>query len=58
MDERVRFVGRLLDGEGMSELCRSNAAKLVTGPGKGGGVSVAVEASHISKQGLIRHGRD
>jgi hypothetical protein len=22
MDERVHFIGRLLDGEGMSELCR------------------------------------
>jgi transposase InsO family protein len=31
MDERVRFVGRLLDGEGMSELCREFGISRKTG---------------------------
>lgn len=31
MDERVRFVGRLLDGEGMSEVCRSFGISRKTG---------------------------
>ena len=31
MDERVRFVGRLLDGEGMSAVCRSFGISRKTG---------------------------
>jgi transposase len=31
MDERVRFIGRLLDGEGMSELCREFGISRKTG---------------------------
>lgn len=31
MDERVRFVGRLLDGEGMSEVCRAFGISRKTG---------------------------
>ena len=31
MDERVRFVGRLLDGEGMSEVCREFGISRKTG---------------------------
>jgi hypothetical protein len=37
---------------------RSYAGKLVTGLGKGGGVSVTVSADHASIEGLIRHGRE
>jgi transposase len=36
----------------------SYAGKLVTGLGKGGGVSVTVRADHASIEGLIRHGRE
>jgi hypothetical protein len=36
----------------------SYAGKLVTGLGKGGGVSVTVSADHASIEGLIRHGRE
>jgi hypothetical protein len=35
----------------------SYAGKLVTGLGKGGGVSVTVRADHASIEGSIRHGR-
>ena len=31
MDERVRFVGRLLDGEAMSDVCRSFGISRKTG---------------------------
>ena len=31
MDERVRFIGRLLDGEAMSELCREFSISRKTG---------------------------
>lgn len=31
MDERVRFVGRLLDGENMSEVCRAFGISRKTG---------------------------
>ena len=31
MDERVRFIGHLLDGEGMSELCRKFGISRKTG---------------------------
>lgn len=31
MDERVRFVARLLDGEGMSGLCRELGVSRMTG---------------------------
>ena len=31
MDGRVRFVGRLLDGEGMSEVCRAFGISRKTG---------------------------
>ena len=31
MDERIRFVGRLLDGEGMSDVCRAFGISRKTG---------------------------
>ncbi len=31
MDERVRFVGRLLDGEGMGDVCRAPSMPCSTG---------------------------
>jgi hypothetical protein len=36
---------------------KSYAGKLVTGLGKGGGVSVTVRADHASIEGLIRYGK-
>jgi hypothetical protein len=52
---KERFV---LHGSALTAPTPSYAEKLVTVRGKEGGVSVTVRASHISKQGLIRHGRE
>jgi hypothetical protein len=53
---RVLELARDIDQ--VKEERQSYAGKLVTGLGKGGGVSVTVRADHASIEGLIRHGRE